>query len=64
MSAAKRGPGRPPFAEGTARTVVFTMKLSEEERTAFDAAAAHAGKPVTQWAREALVIAARTTPAT
>ena len=44
----KVGPGRPAFAEGTARTGVFTIRLSDEER---------AGKPVTQWAREMLLAA-------
>lgn len=55
----KRGPGRPAFQEGTARTSVFTMKLSDEERTAIDAAAERAGIPVTRWAREALLNAAK-----
>ena len=57
MSAAKRGPGRPSFAEGTAKTGVFTIRLSDEERTAIVAAAERAGKPITQWAREALLAA-------
>ncbi len=60
MSAAesKRGPGRPAFDEGTARTAVFTMKVSDLERAAFQAAAERAGKSVSQWAREALLTAA------
>jgi hypothetical protein len=53
----KRGPGRPSFAEGTARTGVFTIKVSHQERAAIDAAAERAGKPVTQWAREIWVTA-------
>jgi predicted HicB family RNase H-like nuclease len=53
----KRGPGRPAFEEGTARTAVFTLKVSDQERAAFAAAAARAGKPVSQWAREALLAA-------
>jgi predicted HicB family RNase H-like nuclease len=55
MSGRKRGPGRPAFAEGTARTGVFTIRLSDEERAALEAAAEQAGKPVTQWAREVLI---------
>ena len=60
MSAArgKRGPGRPAFEEGTARTAVFTLKVSDQERAAFDAAAERAGKSLSQWAREALLTAA------
>jgi uncharacterized protein (DUF1778 family) len=54
----KRGPGRPAFAEGTARTGVFAIRLSDEERAAIEAAAESTGKPVTQWAREALMLAA------
>ena len=56
MRADKRvGPGRPAFAEGTARTGVFTIRLSDEERAAIVAAAESVGKPVRQWAREALL---------
>jgi uncharacterized protein (DUF1778 family) len=55
---AKRGPGRPAFKEGTARTGVFTLKVTEDERAAIDAAAERGGKPVTQWARRALLAAA------
>ena len=57
MSAAKRGPGRPSFAEGTAKTGVFAIRLSSEERAVIAAAAERAGKPVTQWAREVLLAA-------
>ena len=59
MSAAKRGPGRPSLPVGTARTVVFSIKLSREERAAISEAAERDGKPVTQWAREALIHCAR-----
>jgi len=51
----KIGPGRPAFEKGTARTGVFTIRISDEERAAIVAAAERAGKPVTQWARETLV---------
>jgi uncharacterized protein (DUF1778 family) len=54
-----RGPGRPAFREGTARTAVFTLKLSDEERAMINAAAERASTPVSQWAREALLAAAR-----
>jgi|GEM_PF-3195612 hypothetical protein len=54
----KRGPGRPAFTEGTARTEVFTLKLSADERAAIIGAAERDGKLVTQWAREALLTAA------
>jgi predicted HicB family RNase H-like nuclease len=49
--------GRPPLAEGKARGVVFTLRISAEEREAFTAAAERTGQPVTQWAREALLLA-------
>jgi predicted HicB family RNase H-like nuclease len=50
--------GRPPLAEGKAREIVFTLRLSPEERDAIVAAAARMGNPVTQWARGALLAAA------
>jgi predicted HicB family RNase H-like nuclease len=53
----KRGPGRPAFETGKARTGSFTVKVSDDERAEFEAAAARAGKPVTTWAREALLAA-------
>ena len=59
MSAARRGPGRPAFAEGTARNGVFAIRLSDEERAAIEAAAERAGKRVTEWARESLLAASR-----
>jgi hypothetical protein len=55
-----RGPGRPAFAEGTARTAIFAIRLSEEERASLDAAAMRDSKMVTQWAREVLLAAATT----
>lgn len=47
--------GRPPLAEGKAREVVFTVRLSQEEREEIAAAAGRDGKAVTQWARAALL---------
>lgn len=58
LGTSERGPGRPAFAEGTARTGVFTIRLSDDERAAIEAAAERAGKPVTQWARETMIEAA------
>lgn len=52
--AAKPRMGRPPLPEGMVKTV-FTVRVTEAERAAIMAAAADAGKPVTQWAREALL---------
>ena len=54
----KRGPGRPPMPEGKARAAMFAVRLSAVERAEIEAAAARAEKPVTQWAREALLAAA------
>ncbi len=61
MSARKREPriGRPPLREGSAHTSVFSLKLSSEERSAIEAAADRAGKPVSQWAREAMLSVAK-----
>jgi uncharacterized protein (DUF1778 family) len=53
--------GRPPLAEGKARDIVFTLRLAPDERDAIEAAAERAGKPVTQWARELLIGAAKLT---
>ena len=58
MSGERKGPGRPAFRDGTARTGVFTLKLSDEERAAINAAAKRSGKSVSQWAREALLLSA------
>lgn len=54
-----RGPGRPSFADGTARTSVFTLKLSDEERAAIETAAKREGETVSSWARGALLSAAK-----
>jgi hypothetical protein len=58
VSAKRARIGRPPLAEGKARDIVFTVRVSPEERQAFVAAAERSGQPVTQWARDALVFAA------
>lgn len=62
MSAVRRGPGRPAFAGGTARTGSFTVKVSDDERAQIEAAAHRAGKRVTEWARDALLSAANRLP--
>jgi hypothetical protein len=55
---AKKAPkakmGRPPLPEGMVRET-FTIRITAAEREAFARAAEQAGKPVTQWAREALL---------
>jgi len=56
---AGKGPGRPAFTEGTARTGVFAIRLSDDERAAIEAAAEREGKPVSQWARDVLLLVAR-----
>lgn len=58
MSATKARMGRPPLGD-RARAAIFTLRLSAEERDALDAAAERAGKPVTKWARDALLMVAR-----
>jgi uncharacterized protein (DUF1778 family) len=51
--------GRPPLADGKARGIVFTLRLSADERDAIETAAEQTRKPVTQWAREILLEATR-----
>lgn len=51
--------GRPPLAEGKVREIVFTVRISAEERDALVAAAHRTGQPVTRWARDSLLRAAR-----
>ncbi len=50
--------GRPPLAVGEAKATMFSLRLTPEERDAIGEAAKRVGKPVTQWAREALLSAA------
>lgn len=58
MSASKRM-GRPPLAEGAARAIIFTLRLSPDERDEVLAAAARDGIGARRWAREVLLAAAR-----
>jgi len=53
----KQKMGRPALPRGQVKAV-FAIRLSAEERAALDAAAERAGKPVSQWAREALLASA------
>jgi len=57
VSDAKRM-GRPPLGDGKSRGVVFTLRLTREERDTIVAAAESDGKAVTQWARDVLVASA------
>jgi predicted HicB family RNase H-like nuclease len=54
--------GRPPLPEEKTRSIVFTIRLSPEERAAIEAVAHRDGRHVTQWAREALLAAVRARP--
>jgi uncharacterized protein (DUF1778 family) len=38
---------------------VFAIRLSDDERAAIEAAAEREGKPVSQWARDVLLLVAR-----
>lgn len=58
MSARKKKPklGRPKLPKGESKSV-FALRLNVAERETITNAAERAGKPVTQWAREALLAA-------
>jgi len=49
--------GRPPLGD-RAKGIVFTIRMSADERDEIVAAAERDGKPVTQWARETLLASA------
>jgi hypothetical protein len=53
--------GRPRLGED-AKSVVFTLRLTETERDALVKTAEREGKPVTAWARETLIAATITRP--
>jgi len=59
VTAKKRGAGRPPLAEGTAKGSVIAFRVTDSERAEIDAAAERAGVSLTRWARETLLSAAR-----
>ncbi|MBI2516927.1 MAG: hypothetical protein HYV95_08425 [Opitutae bacterium] len=50
--------GRPKLPKGEAKGV-FSLRLSSEEREAIDAAAKRAEKKPTEWARNAIITAAK-----
>ena len=54
--------GRPPLADGKTKAIVFTLRLSVEERQAIVAAAERAGAKPTLWARGVLVREAEMIP--
>lgn len=55
----KRTAGRPPLPEGHAKASVLALRLTNDERAAIEAAAAQGGIALAQWARDALVAAAK-----
>ena len=57
MSGGRRG--RPALPPGEAKGSVFTLRLSVEERAELDEIAERLGEPVSQWARDVLLAAAR-----
>jgi hypothetical protein len=60
VSAAKKARmGRPPLAEEDVRDVFFKIRVSPKERDEIVSAAERDSKPVTQWARVALLKAAK-----
>lgn len=60
----RRGPGRPPMANGVAKLATFSVRLTPEERAALDAAATAVDLSSSEWARRVLVAAAKSTGAT
>ena len=55
MTAKQRPRGRPPLAKGQERDEVVTIRLRASERARLERAARKAGKPLSTWAREALM---------
>jgi uncharacterized protein (DUF1778 family) len=51
--------GRPRFAEGKARGAPLSLRLTPSERAAVDAAAARAGRKLSDWCRDVLAAASR-----
>jgi len=49
--------GRPALPEGESKSV-FALRLNVAEKAAIEAAAERQSKPLAQWAREALLLAA------
>ncbi len=55
MAAKKRPRGRPPLGKGQERDEIVTIRLRASERARLERAAQKAGKPLSTWAREALM---------
>lgn len=57
---AKRGPGRPKLAKGVAKKQIFAIRLTAQERTLVNGAAAYVrAASASDWAREVLMAAAK-----
>jgi hypothetical protein len=48
--------GRPSFPEGQAKSVLFSLRLSQTERDAIERAAEAAGENASEWARRTLLL--------
>lgn len=53
-----KGPGRPKTPRKIAKSALLSVRFSESERKALDAAASGRGLKLSEWAREALINAA------
>jgi predicted HicB family RNase H-like nuclease len=51
--------GRPPKAPGEAKSQVYQLRLTADEREQWESAAAKAGKTLSEWIRERLNRAAK-----
>lgn len=54
----KRGRGRPKMRPGEARTVIFSIRLSVDERDLIEKTAEDCGASASDWARDLLVAGA------
>ena len=53
-AALKRGPGRPPRADGAATSGIY-VRLTSDERSALESLAQHAGETLSAYARRILI---------
>jgi hypothetical protein len=51
----RRGPGRPALPKGERKAVIFSVRMSPEEREQIEAAARGQGLKAAAWARMALL---------
>jgi hypothetical protein len=51
--------GRPPLEPGEVKDQVYQLRMTADERAAYEAAAKRAGKPLSKWIREKLNRAAK-----